>query len=235
MTLGLRAWPSLRPCPLKHRNSPSACTNGVLYLKTEVQLFRCTSVGVLPMYIAEGVTMPVVAIVNQKGGTGKTTLSINLSSAFAEIYPTLLLDADPQGSALDWADSRSTTRQMNLDALGVEPSHLLRDIRRLAPNYGWIIIDGPARHRTNQCGRRSSGGHRADTKQAQPLRCMGFSGHRGGGQGSTGNKPAELQKRSSSSLCRGPAPDWSPRLTRHLPNTGFPCCKPARLSGSPTL
>ena len=54
--------------------------------------------------------MPVVAIVNQKGGTGKTTLSINLSSAFAELYPTLLLDADPQGSALDWADSRSTTR-----------------------------------------------------------------------------------------------------------------------------
>ena len=86
--------------------------------------------------------MPVVAIVNQKGGTGKTTLSINLSSAFAELYPTLLLDADPQGSALDWADSRSTP-QMNLDALGVEQAHLLRDIRRLAPNYGWVIIDGP--------------------------------------------------------------------------------------------
>ena len=86
--------------------------------------------------------MPVVAIVNQKGGTGKTTLSINLSSAFAELYPTLLMDADAQGSALDWADSRTTTL-MNLDALGVEPSHLLRDIRRLSPNYGWIIIDGP--------------------------------------------------------------------------------------------
>ena len=54
--------------------------------------------------------MPVVAIVNQKGGTGKTTLSINLASAFAEIYPTLLMDADPQGSALDWADSRAHRR-----------------------------------------------------------------------------------------------------------------------------
>ena len=52
--------------------------------------------------------MPVVAIVNQKGGTGRTTLSINLASAFAELHPTLLLDADPQGSALDWADSRPT-------------------------------------------------------------------------------------------------------------------------------
>ena len=86
--------------------------------------------------------MPVVAIVNQKGGTGKTTLSINLASAFAEIHPTLLMDADPQGSALDWADSR-VTPQMNLDACGVEPSRLLRDARSLAPRYGWIIIDGP--------------------------------------------------------------------------------------------
>ena len=86
--------------------------------------------------------MPVVAIVNQKGGTGKTTLSINLGSAFAQIYPTLLMDADPQASALDWADSRAT-RQLNLDACGVEPSRLLQDVRSLAPRYAWIIIDGP--------------------------------------------------------------------------------------------
>lgn len=86
--------------------------------------------------------MPVVAIVNQKGGTGKTTLSINLASAFAEVYPTLLVDADPQGSALDWADSRATP-QMNLDACGVEPSRLLRDVRNFRSRYVWIVIDGP--------------------------------------------------------------------------------------------
>ena len=45
--------------------------------------------------------MPVIAIVNQKGGTGKTTLSTNLAWAFAEAAPVLLLDADPQGSAQD--------------------------------------------------------------------------------------------------------------------------------------
>ena len=86
--------------------------------------------------------MPVVAIVNRKGGTGKTTLSINLASAFAELYPTLLLDGDPQGSALDWADSRSTP-QMNLDARELPSGDLLRDIRSLARSYDWIIIDGP--------------------------------------------------------------------------------------------
>ena len=52
------------------------------------------------------------------------------------------MDADPQGSALDWADSRATP-QANLDACAVEPSALLRDVRRLTTRYDWIIIDGP--------------------------------------------------------------------------------------------
>ena len=75
--------------------------------------------------------MPVVAIVNQKGGTGKTTLSINLASAFSELYPTLLLDSDPQGSTLDSADSRSTP-QMNLYASELPSGDLTREVRSLA-------------------------------------------------------------------------------------------------------
>lgn len=86
--------------------------------------------------------MPVIAIVNQKGGTGKTTLSINLASAFAEMHSTLLLDADPQGSALDWAGSR-TEPQMNLDARELRPGRLNQDVRAFSRDYDWIIIDGP--------------------------------------------------------------------------------------------
>ena len=86
--------------------------------------------------------MPVIAIVNQKGGTGKTTLSTNLACAFAETSTVLLLDADSQGSAQDWADSRSQ-RMMNLDVREAEPGRLLQNVRLLAPKYAWVIIDGP--------------------------------------------------------------------------------------------
>ena len=46
--------------------------------------------------------MPVIALVGNKGGIGKTTLCINLASAFAERDATVVLDADPQQSSHNW-------------------------------------------------------------------------------------------------------------------------------------
>ena len=47
--------------------------------------------------------MPVAAILNQKGGSGKTTLAVILAEALcATTNPVLVLDGDPQGSARFW-------------------------------------------------------------------------------------------------------------------------------------
>ena len=54
--------------------------------------------------------MTVIAVCNQKGGSGKTTMAINLAGAFAaEDKRVLLLDLDPQGSALDWGSINPDT------------------------------------------------------------------------------------------------------------------------------
>ncbi len=46
--------------------------------------------------------MAIIALVGNKGGAGKTTLAVNLACALNRIAPTAILDADPQGSSLQW-------------------------------------------------------------------------------------------------------------------------------------
>ena len=87
--------------------------------------------------------MPVIAIVNQKGGTGKTSLATNLGSALAQEQTVLLLDADAQGSSQDWAESRAVPL-LNLQVRAADPGRLAQDARGFSREFNWVLIDGPA-------------------------------------------------------------------------------------------
>ena len=55
--------------------------------------------------------MRTIAVVNRKGGSGKTTTAVSVAAALAERgLPILLVDLDPQASASTWLAEESTDR-----------------------------------------------------------------------------------------------------------------------------
>jgi chromosome partitioning protein len=86
----------------------------------------------------------ILAVLNQKGGVGKTTLAIHLATGLAlQGTRVLLVDADPQGSARDWAAARAGAPLFPV--IGLDRPTLHRDLPTLAADYQHVVIDGPPR------------------------------------------------------------------------------------------
>lgn len=84
--------------------------------------------------------MHVIAILNQKGGSGKTTLATSLAR-FLHLNGSrvLLIDSDPQGSARDWHAASNGTL---VSVIGLDRPTLDKDIASIQHNFDWIVIDG---------------------------------------------------------------------------------------------
>jgi len=84
----------------------------------------------------------VFSVANQKGGTGKTTLSMNLAAGLSKRGRTLIIDADPQGSASQWAGLSPDERPFPVAVISIA-SNLPREIKRMREDYQYLVIDCP--------------------------------------------------------------------------------------------
>lgn len=81
-----------------------------------------------------------IAVLNQKGGAGKTTIATNLAHALilggAKV---LLVDADPQGSLRDWNEVNGGEL---MPVVGLDRETLAKDLQAVSKGYDYAVIDG---------------------------------------------------------------------------------------------
>ena len=86
--------------------------------------------------------MPTIAIVSQKGGSGKTTLAVNIATRAAQAkFEAAVVDTDPQATAAAWGDWRGDFLPVVVTS---PPARLARTIESAKKNkVDFVVIDTP--------------------------------------------------------------------------------------------
>lgn len=84
--------------------------------------------------------MKVIALLNSKGGTGKTTTTINLATVFAQHAKVAAIDTDPQMNLTGW----SRKGFANFDVFTADSEKDVYKIRKELNGYDYVFIDGAA-------------------------------------------------------------------------------------------
>lgn len=84
--------------------------------------------------------MPVIALVGNKGGAGKTTLTVNLAVGLGRLGHIVILDTDPQGSSAQW---RAIADDDSLPAVISATEHLVETVHDLNSHFDYVVVDCP--------------------------------------------------------------------------------------------
>ena len=83
----------------------------------------------------------VIAVINQKGGTGKTTLALNLAAGLARRASTAVIDADPQRSISQWIAMGEEENALPVATpIGATPA---ATIAHLKQHHRYVVVDCP--------------------------------------------------------------------------------------------
>lgn len=88
----------------------------------------------------------IISVANQKGGCGKTTITMQLSGTLSrDKYKVLVVDADPQGTATRWAVNAddATPFMAHIAGLSAAGIKVHKEIKKYVGSYDFIIIDCP--------------------------------------------------------------------------------------------
>lgn len=91
-------------------------------------------------------TAQIITVVNQKGGSGKTTLSMQLAGALARRgHKVLVVDADPQATATRWAATAEDDKPFPASVIGLSAASakVHREVKKFVEDYRYIIVDCP--------------------------------------------------------------------------------------------
>jgi chromosome partitioning protein len=84
----------------------------------------------------------VIAVANQKGGVGKTTLAMNMAAGLTRQGSCIVVDADPQRSATMWIELSDSLREFPAKVVPAE-DEIKKQIIQLQTEFDYIVIDCP--------------------------------------------------------------------------------------------
>jgi chromosome partitioning protein len=99
-----------------------------------------TEIGAHPASV-DALTTAIVAIANQKGGVGKTTVAMQVGAELSRRHRVLVVDVDRQQSTVWWAENARDG--LPFDFAGSQHPNVLSRLRELRAEYEMVLVDTP--------------------------------------------------------------------------------------------